>query len=683
MTSAIQSTIVFALLLVCSFAEAKDTHPKIEPQPLWADTTQVDYRNTDLDREADDGYVDLIFDKQTNLELQSVYTKKALRIISETGIQNASEISVDFDPSYQQLFFHSLLIIRKGQVINKLDLSKFRTVHQEKELHRFIYNGTVTTMMILEDVQKGDIIEYSYSIHGFNPVFGNKYSDTYTLAYGVPVYRLHYKLFVPATKSIDIKNNGSSLKPGIAIGNRGTAYNWNLFNTHALQEQDKLPSWYDIYPVVMVSEFKNWKEVNDWAISLFPVSSSLSPALQTLVDGWKKKYNTEEQRLTAALHFVQDDIRYMGIEMGKNSYKPHSPERVMQQRFGDCKDKSYLLCTLLHAMNIAASPVLISTSYKRMITNRLPSPSVFDHCTVRVQLAANTFWFDPTIMYQRGALQSISFPDYQEGLVVHPATTALTSIPHIEKGRVDVKESFLATNLNGPVPLVVTTTYSGSFADDIRYDFKSSSVHELQQSYRDFYANYFSKIDIDSLTYDDQEESGQFITREYYTIHDLWSTERGVSHLLFEPYIINSIIDRPKQKERTMPFSLNYPARYHEDIEVMLPDEKWHVGESDHHFETPDFRFDCRYSSKAGDVALLSYDYENRKDFVAPSEASEYFGQLDLADKTITYEFTNDGNKAIPVQTTFSADNRFQFLYLILIACVVITYVIKRRKSVY
>ena len=68
--------------------------------------------------------------------------------------------------------------------------------------------------------------------------------------------------------------------------------------------------------------------------------------------------------------------------MGKNSYKPHSPDRVMQQRFGDCKDKSYLLCTLLQAMNIEASPVLISTSYKKTITNWLPSPALFDHCTV-------------------------------------------------------------------------------------------------------------------------------------------------------------------------------------------------------------------------------------------------------------------------------------------------------------
>ena len=132
-----------------------------------------------------------------------------------------------------------------------------------------------------------------------------------------------------------------------------------------------------------------------------------------------------------------------------------------------------------------------------------------------------------------------------------------------------------------------------------------------------------------------------------------------------------------------MPFSLNYPARYHEDIEVVLPDGKWDVRESDHHFETAGFRFDYRYSSKASDVALLCYDYENRKDFVDPSEAGEYFGKLDQADKTITYEFTNDATEATAVKTTFSTDNRFQFLYLILIVCVVITYIIKRKNRAY
>ena len=96
--------------------------------------------------------------------------------------------------------------------------------------------------------------------------------------------------------------------------------------------------------------------------------------------------SSDEEKTKAALQFVQDDIRYMGIEIGENSHKPADPSKVFAQRFGDCKEKSYLLCVMLRAMNIDASPVLINTVSKKSISELLPAPTDFDHLTVRVKL---------------------------------------------------------------------------------------------------------------------------------------------------------------------------------------------------------------------------------------------------------------------------------------------------------
>ena len=40
--------------------------------------------------------------------------------------------------------------------------------------------------------------------------------------------------------------------------------------------------------------------------------------------------------MNAVINFVQNDIRYMGIEQGIGSIKPFTPEQVVKQRFGDC-----------------------------------------------------------------------------------------------------------------------------------------------------------------------------------------------------------------------------------------------------------------------------------------------------------------------------------------------------------
>ena len=191
------------------------------------------------------------------------------------------------------------------------------------------------------------------------------------------------------------------------------------------------------------------KEVNDWAMQLFPFTNNLSQVLQKKADDIRTKFISPEKRILAALRFVQDDVRYMGIEMGENSHKPHPPEKVIVQRFGDCKDKSYLLCTLLRALGIEASPVLINSGYKKIISNWLPAATAFDHVTVKVKLNDNSFFFDPTIPYQRGSIADISYPDHQCGLAISDSTTDLTNIPIHEKGIVKVPSGCR----NGLLPL--------------------------------------------------------------------------------------------------------------------------------------------------------------------------------------------------------------------------------------
>ena len=132
----------------------------------------------------------------------------------------------------------------------------------------------------------------------------------------------------------------------------------------------------------MVSEFNSWNEVSKWYAQLFPRNPHLSPGLLKKINDIKNSYSDNDGRVLAALHFVQDEIRYMAVEIGVNSHKPNQPDKIFGQRFGDCKDKSYLLATILNAMGIEANAVLINTTDKQILSDKLPSPLAFDHCIV-------------------------------------------------------------------------------------------------------------------------------------------------------------------------------------------------------------------------------------------------------------------------------------------------------------
>ena len=91
---------------------------------------------------------------------------------------------------------------------------------------------------------------------------------------------------------------------------------------------------------------------------------------------------TNRQKADALLEYVQKEIRYTGLEIGLHSHAPNPPKVVLDRHFGDCKDKSLLLISVLGAVGIDAYPALVSSSLRVHVGEILPSPLAFDHVVV-------------------------------------------------------------------------------------------------------------------------------------------------------------------------------------------------------------------------------------------------------------------------------------------------------------
>jgi transglutaminase-like putative cysteine protease len=628
------------------------THPTNIPDPA------------PLEKFAEDGYIILSYERQVNVAEQNEYINYSKKILSQAGVQNESQISVSFDPSYEQVIFHAVNIIRNGERLNRLQLSKIKKIQQEKELADFIYNGVLDAILILDDVRPGDVIEYSYSRKGFNPVFKNKYTDDFNLEFSIPICQVYYKLISPAGRNMNIKNLNHNTVPKETIVNGQHVYEWYKKDVPPLVLQDYTPSWFDPYARIMVSEFNSWKEVNDWALALFPGTTNLSPAVMKKIKEIEGNYKSDEERTKAALQFVQDDIRYMGIEMGENSHKPASPSKVFAQRYGDCKEKSYLLSCMLNAMNITSNVVLLNTGVKDQLYGMLPAPTNFDHATVRVILKGRNYWFDPTISFQRGDLKNIYFPDYQLGLVVTDTTSGLTRIDYSNSSYVHVKNYFRIASMDGNATLMVTTSYSGYAADNQRENFKNESIVELMKDYEKFYAATYDRIRIDSLTYSDDERTGVFTTQEYYHLSNPWSSGKDNSKkFTFASFIIDDIIRRPKDKERKMPIRLAFPAKYREESIVELP-ENWQVAESESHIRNSSYAYNSKIYS-IGNKVFLKADYENFKDYIATTDASQYFDDINAYDENATYILSTGGISNKEVTSNTGSRNIFSTLMFV------------------
>ena len=140
--------------------------------------------------EVDYGGVYLLVDFQYNAITHEQYKHIVIEIINETGIQNYSDLWVDYEPTFQKLNFHKIQLHRNSIVHNKLQKDNISVIQNETELERRIYNGTFSAGLFIEDVQAGDIIEFSFTIAGENPVLDGYAFNSLLLQYWSPVRKL-------------------------------------------------------------------------------------------------------------------------------------------------------------------------------------------------------------------------------------------------------------------------------------------------------------------------------------------------------------------------------------------------------------------------------------------------------------------------------------------------------------
>ncbi|HEY9248418.1 MAG TPA: DUF3857 and transglutaminase domain-containing protein, partial [Rariglobus sp.] len=313
----------------------------------------------------------------------------AYRIETEAGLQQAGQVSVDFAPAYQSLRLHSLRVWRDGKARNVLDASVIQVLRQEENAERFLYHGRMTALMLLRDIRVGDVVEFSYTITGQNPVFDGRFSTQLACSTSTPMDRVYYRVKGAPGQNLQVATQGDSkaVHRKIAAAD-GDEHTWTADNVPAVSALNDVPPNECQYAYIQITDYAGWNDVRTWARGLFAGGSLPTPGLMAQVEPLLTNCKTTEEKADVLLRFVQDDIRYLGIHLNESTHRPAAPLDVIERRFGDCKDKSLLLVALLRGIGLEADVALVNSIWRNGLINLQPSPLSFDHAIVRVRQSA-------------------------------------------------------------------------------------------------------------------------------------------------------------------------------------------------------------------------------------------------------------------------------------------------------
>ncbi len=549
------------------------------PSPNWIAQYEKQGTKEVSKYDVETGFYYTLLNYQYEVDKAIEYNEIELKVLSNAGVESASQIQIVFDTTYQKLQIHALQIKRKGKTIDILEKTEFNILSNELELNSNIVYGLVTAHAILEDIRVDDDILYEYSIVGRNPIMdGNEHVIVF-LNGSNPIGDIFIN--IQQSKSLKSTYRVSELYKDEVVekeSNGIKCFQLAIKDVDPLIIPDNLSPYHNPYFTFEYSSLYDWNDYQSWANDLFQMDRPIQ--LDSLIETIISTDDSKEESITKLIDFVQSDIRYMGVESGIGSHKPRHPHEVIEKRYGDCKDKSLLLTELFKKIGIEkAFPALVNSSIFKGVQNYLPGTRLFNHCIVQYEYEGEEYWIDPSTTFQGGSFKDRGMTDYGYSLIVDGRSNELKRVkidPNLS--HINIEEYYELSTFDGDGALTIKTEYKGLSADYMRSYLEYNNARTLQKYSKEYYGLMYPEIQNDGkIKIKDDLEANKLYVTEKYNIGNIWR-ETALNDVVkkksfnYEPISLYEYITNISCDNTEYPIGFAYPSKFHQKTSILLPD---------------------------------------------------------------------------------------------------------------
>lgn len=514
-------------------------------------------------------------------ESQGVFIRRVWKINDASAVEQLGHMPIVFQANFQKVKFHAARVFRNSVVVDQTLTARLRFLQREAGLDKGLYDGEVTASILMDDLRVGDSLELAYTVEGENPVFGGKFMDSAGWDSGIRVEKRRVALHHPIGRRIQWKligdAGGVSPQPIETISNGQRSLEWEQQQLAPVDRETNIPFGFVPERYIQFSEYASWNEVAIWAAKLFESNRQVDPEVLRLAQ--EIQGPSPELRASAALKWVQSEIRYFSVSLGESSHRPAMPAETLSRRWGDCKDKSFLLIEILRAMGIEAEPALVSTRARVGLSRLLPTAHAFDHAIVKVRVNSKVFYLDPTRQGQSGSLEAMGQAhEGLETLVAAPETKSISSIVSANRDTLNLDslvERIVIEKLNGKGSLEVAQTWVGLAAENLRLTLMRTPIEQIEKSLISIYEQRYPGIErTDASVVKDDALNNTISISSKYQSEKMTVVNDGEWAVRYAASNFQGVLVPPASQNRRFPIAVSTgPRKATYKIEVEFPKE--------------------------------------------------------------------------------------------------------------
>ncbi len=526
-------------------------------------------------------FTTLLDNEQARLDKGSrkFFIETVYRINSPQGLDDGN-IRISWDPSTEIATVHKLVIRRGDQVIDVLKLGqKFTTIQRETNLEAGMLDGDLTATLLPEGLQVGDVVDLALTYAHADPITKDSTEVQLATFNGNPIGRGFARLTWPSSLPLSFRTEGGLPAPKVTQQGDTSVIQYDLREIEPLVLPSSAPARFRDGRALNASTFKSWDEIAKLMKPYFDVASSIPPSgpLRAEVDKLKRAPGTSKSKAEAALKLVQDNVRYVALNMGRGGYVPASAETTWSRRFGDCKAKTALLLAILHELHIDSEAVLANTDGNDGLDGRQPELGWFNHVLVRAHIEGKTYWLDGTRSGDT-SLDRLKIPAFDWGLPLQDKSALVRMVPEpLRQPQYDVSMDIDAHDgIHAPAPVVISYTFRGEAGREVYLQFSNQPPSQRDRFVRNFFKKVYEdwknsivRLDPETVKSDYDPATGDM----HYTLTGKakldWSDSNfylNFSSLAFKPNF-----ERTEGVNRDAPIAIDYPSFWKWTESVRLP----------------------------------------------------------------------------------------------------------------
>lgn len=324
---------------------------------------------------------------------------RIVKIFNEKG-EKFGQVDVPYTVGNDDIeIHHARTFLPDGRIVELDESNILRDIPPPEAVKAGLFVAARLMRLRMPEMTDNCVIDYAYSVKRKGHIMKGEYWRQTHFQTSEPILKYRFTIHAPQKMEFLYHVSGLDLQPKITETKYTRVYEFEATDIPPIKEEKFMPAMQDLEYSITISSLKSWNQLAQWYYTLIREQDHITPEIQKQTEQLLSGTKDRREKIQRLYEYVAENIRYIGIELGIWAIKPHPAELVFKEKYGDCKDKSTLLNTMLKAAGIKSYPVLISSGDSSKVIREVPSLSYFNHMILVAEAEENgeLIWLDPTV----------------------------------------------------------------------------------------------------------------------------------------------------------------------------------------------------------------------------------------------------------------------------------------------